>query len=354
MGEYAGKLTPLTIRKELISLVTTAVNNGARKSMACMELGISLRTIERWQEVDNSIKVDQRQFTKNIPSNKLTAKERARVVSIVTSPAYKDLPPLQIVPMLADQKQYIASESTIYRILRENKLNAYRGKAKPPVRKKPEPYIANNPNEVWSWDITYLARDIKGKFFYLYLILDIFSRKIVGFEVHECESAKHAAHLAASSYAEEKINGKELILHSDNGSPMKGATMLATLNNLGISPSYSRPSVSNDNPYSEAMFKTLKYCPQYPEKPFSTIEEARGWVIKFVAWYNNEHHHSAIKFVTPSQRHNGSDISILENRTKIYKKAKDANPSRWSKNIRDWSRVNEVYLNPGKGKTIAA
>jgi len=256
--------------------------------------------------------------------------------------------------MLADKKQYLASESTMYRILREEKLNAYRGKAKPPERKKPEPYIAKNPNEIWSWDITYLARDIKGKFFYLYLILDIFSRKIVGAEVYECESAEHAAQIADGSYTKEKINGNNIVLHSDNGSPMKGATMLATLNKLGITPSYSRPSVSNDNPFSEAMFRTLKYCSQYPEKPFSSLKEARDWVNIFVSWYNNEHHHSAIKFVTPSQRHNGDDVTILEDRIKVYEEAKSNTPSRWSKGTRNWARVNEVYLNPGKPKSIAA
>ena len=157
-----------------------------------------------------------------------------------------------------------------------------------------------------------------------------------------------------TAHRAEKINGREVILHSDNGSPMKGATMLAMLQKLGVVPSFSRPSVSNDNPFSESMFKTLKYCPKFPSDPFDTLQSARNWVNSFVNWYNNEHCHSNIKFVTPSARHQNLDAAILENRKKVYEQAKARNPSRWSKNIRNWDRVEEVHLNPGKGKKLAA
>ena len=176
--------------------------------------------------------------------------------------------------------------------------------------------------------------------------MDVFSRKIVGFEVFAEESAENASKIIAKSYMSENISGKVLILHSDNGSPMKGATMLGMLQNLGVVPSFSRPSVSNDNAFSEALFKTLKYCPQYPDKPFETLDEAKAWVKDFVTWYNCEHKHSAIKLVTPNERHSGLDLEILENRKAVYEAAKLKNPSRWSGSTRNWDYISSVSLNP--------
>ncbi len=354
MGGRKGRLIQLTERQKAVVLIKEAINNGARMHKACDVLKITVRTYKRWQEPCGNVKEDQRLYSTKAPSNKLTPKERQQVISLVTSREYRDLPPHQIIPKLAENGEYLASESTFYRILKEEKLDSHRGKAKSKTRKKPTPYIAKGPNEIWSWDITYLARDIKGMFYYLYLIIDIFSRKIVGFEVYEVESAEHASEIASLAYKTEKVNGKKIILHSDNGSPMKGATMLATLQKLNVTPSFSRPSVSNDNPYSESMFKTLKYCPQYPSKPFSSLESAREWVYTFVNWYNNEHCHSGIKFVTPSSRHNGRDEAILKSRKEVYEEARKRNPLRWSGNTRNWDRVEEVYLNPGKGKKLVA
>ena len=169
------------------------------------------------------------------------------------------MPPSQIVPSLVDKGIYIASESSFYRILREDGQLKHRGKAKPRTIVKPEPYVATGPNQVWTWDITYLPTSVKGSFYYLYMIMDIFSRKIVGWEIYENQTDELASVVARKAYLSERIGGKDLVLHSDNGSPMKGATMLATLQNLGVAASFSRPSVSNDNPYSEALFRTLKY-----------------------------------------------------------------------------------------------
>lgn len=270
-------------------------------------------------------------------------------MSVVVSKEFRDVPPHQIVPSLADQGEYLASESSFYRILKAEKLDTHRGKSKKGTRKKVDAHVANNSNELWSWDITYLPTTIKGQYFYLYLIMDVFSRKIVGYEVYENESSEYASMVAKEAYLSEKIEGKTVKLHSDNGSPMKGATMLAMLQTLGVIPSFSRPSVSNDNPYSESLFKTLKYCPKYPSDPFKDLKSAREWVHAFVGWYNNEHRHRGIKFVTPSSRHQGLDQEILENRKKVYEAAKAKNPSRWSKGTRNWSRIETVFLNPGKG-----
>ena len=189
---------------------------------------------------------------------------------------------------------------------------------------------------------------VKGIFLYLYLVMDIYSRKIVGWQVYEEESGTLAGELMTDICQREGIERDQVTLHSDNGGPMKGAILLATLQQLGVIPSFSRPSVSNDNPYSESLFRTLKYRPEYPENPFINIAAARIWVKGFVDWYNDEHLHSAIKFVTPQQRHTGNEIAILANRQQVYLNAKSANPNRWSGDIRNWKPVTEVHLNPEK------
>jgi transposase InsO family protein len=183
-------------------------------------------------------------------------------------------------------------------------------------------------------------------FFRLYLAMDIYSRKIVGWEIHEHETAEHASRLIRKACLAEGISEHGLVLHADNGSPMKGATMLATLQRLGVVPSFSRPSVSNDNPYSESLFGTMKYTPAFPSKPFETLRAARHWVHGFVRWYNEEHRHSGIRFVTPGERHRGEEQAILAKRKALYEAAKERNPQRWSGEIRNWEPVGEVWLNP--------
>ena len=223
-------------------------------------------------------------------------------------PEFASLPPSQIVPRLADQNVYIASESSFYRVLQERGQNHRRGRSRPPARRKPPTsFAATGPCEVWSWDITWLPGPILGSFFYLYLIVDIFSRKIVGWEVHERETADFAAQVLRRAVRAEQCLTSPLVLHADNGSPMKGATMKATMEQLGVIASFSRPRVSNDNPFSEALFRTCKYRPEWPPRGFATIEAARAWVQEFVTWYNSDHRHSAIRFVTPDARHRGED-----------------------------------------------
>lgn len=331
-------------RQMAVKLVDEAMNGGARQKKACEELGISARTYQRWQ-VDGF--EDRRQCVLKHPSNKLNEQERQAIIETCNQLPYRSLSPKQIVPKLADQNIYIASESTFYRVLREENLLHHRGRRQASCQAKPDSHIATAPNQVWSWDITYLASSIKGAFYYLYLHMDIYSRKIVGWEIYETESAEQAAEVLRKAKIAEAIgSGQRLVLHSDNGSPMKGATMLATMQKLGVVPSFSRPSVSNDNAYSESLFKTLKYVPSYPTKPFEDIHEARRWVADFVQWYNHEHQHSGLKYVTPAQRHDGKDIKILVQRKSLYEAAKKANPQRWSGNIRNWDHESVVNLNP--------
>ncbi len=337
-------------RVEIIELVNQARSLGARQDKACDAIGISAKTLQRWEQPGNV--QDGRVEAKHEPKNKLTELERQRVIKVANDAEFTHLAPTQIVPKLADKGLYIASESTFYRVLNENNQLKHRDKSKP-TRKvaKPKALTASAPNRIYTWDITYLPSQVKGLFFYLYLVLDIYSRKIVGWQVHSEELSVLAADLMVDICRREGIERNQVTLHSDNGSPMKGATMLATLQELGVVPSFSRPSVSNDNPFSESVIRTLKYRPEYPEKAFSDLSAARGWVKKFVQWYNNEHCHSGIKFVTPTQRHLGEDVEILANRRLVYQKAKTQNPERWSRDIRNWDQIRDVYLNPEKGKS---
>lgn len=340
-------------REKAVYLIEEACKTGARQNKACALLGITERTLQRWKNTaDQSIRKDQRQYSKSTPANKLLPEEKQEIIKICNTEEYVNLPPSQIVPALADQGIFIASESTFYRVLHENGQQQHRGKSKACWRNKPKGFTATGPNQVWTWDIAYLPASIKGVFYYLYMITDIYSRKVVAWEIHDKQSDDLASRLMKRAYLSEGISGKEIVLHSDNGSPMKGATMLATLQHLGVIPSFSRPSVSNDNPYSEALFKTLKYIPFYPSKPFDTIDVAREWVLRFAQWYNNHHRHSGIKFVTPHARHSGRDKEILKNREKVYREAKIRNPERWAGNIRNWALIEKVDLNPDKEKRI--
>jgi putative transposase len=340
-------------RQMAIDLIEEACAAGARQARACAVLEIDVRTLRRWQcqQRDEQRLSDRRReaAAERMPANKLSPAERERILAVCNEPAYQSLPPSQIVPRLADEGEYLASESTFYRVLREADQQHRRGRAQTPrTVPRPEGYKAEAPNQVWSWDITYLAASIRGTFYRLYLVEDIFSRKIVGWEVHEEETSAYASLLIRRTCLAEGIREDGLVLHSDNGGPMKGATMLATLQRLGVVPSFSRPSVSDDNPYSESLFRTLKYTPAYPGKPFETLSAARQWVHRFVQWYNEEHRHSGISYVTPGQRHRGEDVMILADRKRLYEAARAARPERWSGSTRNWDPVSEVWLNPPK------
>ena len=344
-------MTSLQQRQNLIDSIDEATTAGARQASACAVLGLSSRTLQRWQAGDTlgDDRRPQRQYT---PPHALTAAERARILAVANSAEFAALPPSQIVPRLADQGLYLGSESTIYRILKAAQQLKHRRSERPSQpRTKPKALSATAPNQLYSWDITYLPTAIKGQFYYLYLFLDIFSRQIVGWQVFEAESSHYASELLRDIYGREGLQPGQVILHSDNGSPMKGSTMLATLQQLGVMPSLSRPAVSNDNPYSESLFKTLKYRPQYPLKPFADLTIARQWVAHLVQWYNHEHRHSAIGFVTPAQRHAGLDEALLNQRKALYEHARSQNPRRWSQHTRNWNRIHTVHLNPDQAET---
>jgi transposase InsO family protein len=329
----------------ILAAVDEAQQGGARLHAACPLIGVSVRTVQRWKrhpDID-----DRRCGPRHRPDNALNAREETQVLALMTSAEYGHLSPKQLVPRLADEGRYLASESTMYRLKRRVGLSTYRpAMRRTEVTRAATVHQAVRPNQVWSWDITYLPTVIRGRFLRLYLVIDIWSRRIVGWEIHEEESAERAATLIQRICAESGVDPNGLVLHSDNGKPMRGNTMIATLQWLGIVPSFSRPHVCNDNPYSEALFRTLKHTPAYPRLPFASSDAARPWVARFVSWYNTEHHHSAIRYVTPDQRHAGADVAILARRRMLYERARQRKPARWSGEIRNWAPVDAVVLNP--------
>jgi transposase InsO family protein len=334
-------------RQQAMQLIDEAVGAGARQAIACERLGVSERTVQRWRQTSEDGRPGA---CHEAPANKLTDEERVLVLAAANRSEYASLTPHQIVPKLADEGIYLASESTFYRVLKAAGQGLRRGRSKTSVRRPLTTHVADGPNQVWCWDITWLPTTVKGRFYYWYMMKDIYSRKLIVNEVHENESAEHASLLLWRGCLREKTAGRPLVLHSDNGTAMKGATMLATMYELGVTGSFSRPRVSNDNAYAEALFRTAKYCPLWPERPFDTLDEARLWVVGFVNWYNEQHCHGGLKYVTPAQRHQGAATALLQQRTIVYQAARLRHPQRWSAGIRDWTLNDKVYLNPERGQ----
>ena len=343
-------------RQMLARDIKIAQMAGARLEPACAIAGISVRTLQRWQATDGEIRSDGRPMAvRPIPAHALSGAERARVLAVANESRFAEVPPARIVPMLADEGIYLASESTFRRVLKAHGQMTHRGRAKAPkAMRPPTTHIATEPRQVWCWDMTYLPAQVMGRWFYLYLILDLYSRKIIGWEIHESDDADHAAHLVRRTALAEGIAAMAIkpVLHGDNGSTLKATTVLAMLHWLGVKPSYSRPRVSDDNAYAESLFRTAKYRPEFPTKGFATLEEARSWAASFVHWYNFDHRHSGIRYVTPAQRHAGADHEILAARHALYLQAREGQPTRWSGATRNWTPMGAVTLNPERDCVI--
>lgn len=339
-------MTALPERQQLVADIEQAHAAGARLDVACAEVGVSLRTVERWQSADG-VRADARpDAVRPPPSHKLSDDERQAVLAVCCEARFADLPPGQIVPRLADEGVYLASESSFYRVLRQAEAQHPRGRSQAPKPSTPVRHVAHAPNQVWCWDVTYLPSPVRGQYFYLYAVIDLFSRKLVAWEVHERENGDEAAALIERAAWREHLRGRPLILHADNGAAQKAYTLKAKLEALGITPSHSRPGVSDDNAHIEAWFRTCKYTPGYPATGFATIDAAREWTLRFVTWYNTEHRHSALAFVTPEQRHRGEDGAILAQRRVLYAAACERQPLRWKRSPRAWTAPDHVWLNP--------
>jgi putative transposase len=345
-------------RRSLAQDIEAAHTAGARLRLACDIAGIDLRTLQRWKAHAGPIQGDGRpQAVRPLPGHALSPAERAELLRVANEPRFAAVPPARIVPMLADEGVYLASESSFERVLRAADQSHHRGRAKAPrAVRPPTTHVATAPRQVWCWDMTYLASTVLGRWFHLYLILDLFSRKIVGWEVHDSDDAQHAAHLVKRTALAEGIATMltKPVLHGDNGATLKATTVLAMLQWLNVLPSYSRPRVSDDNAYAESLFRTAKYRPEFPAKGFASLDAARSWAAAFVHWYNLEHRHSGIRYVTPQQRHSGEDHAILAARHALYTRAKALNPARWSAHTRNWQPVLVVTLNPERDSVIAA
>lgn len=344
-------------RQALARDIQLAQAAGARLQTACQTAGITVRTLQRWQACEGLVSGDGRpQAARPVPAHALSPAERAEVLRVANEPRFADVPPARIVPMLADEGTYLASESTFARVLREHAQAAHRGRAKAPqASRPPTTHIATAPRQVWCWDMTYLPATVVGRWFHLYLILDLYSRKIVGWEVHDTDDADHAAHLVRRTALAEGIAAlpTKPVLHGDNGATLKATTVLAMLHWLGVKPSYSRPRVSDDNAYAESLFRTAKYRPEFPAKGFGDLDAARTWAAAFVRWYNFEHRHSGIRYVTPAQRHAGDDHAILAARHALYTQARERNPARWAGGTRNWMPVGPVTLNPERDSVVS-
>jgi len=345
-------------RRKMVAEVEAAHRAGARLAPACELVGIRARTIQRWKVDSNLERGDGRAHAmRPLPGHALTQVEREQIVRVANESRFAQLPPARIVPMLADECTYIASESSFHRVLRAHGQMHHRGRARAPQKMRPPTtHIATAINQVWTWDMTFLPAEVLGRFFYLYLVLDLYSRKIIGWEVHETDSSDHAVDLVRRTALAERIHSlpEKPVLHGDNGATLKATTVLAMLTWLGIRASYSRPRVSDDNAFIESLFRTVKYRPEFPAKGFATVEHARQWTRNFTSWYNHDHRHSGIRYVSPAQRHAGQDRAILAARHELYTQMKAANPRRWSRHTRNWTPIAAVTLNPERDSIVHA
>jgi len=323
-------------KQDILDFVNFYVTLGiVRLSVLCTHIGVSQRTIQRWNLYGVN---DKRKGAEKQVVRKLTEQEREKIYGVACSEEYKDMNPHEVYNSLLDKGIYLASESSFYRILRERGAVTHRRETKEGTsRKKPDELKATAKNQVWMWDITWIKTGVQGLYYYAYVIEDLFDRSIVGWAIYENESDEHAKELFAQ--VTRKENSYPQFVHSDNGNAMKGITLVAFYYRLGIVPSFSRPRVSDDNPYIESFFKTLKYTCGYP-KFFSSIDHARKWFADFIDWYNKNHMHSGLQYVTPFQKRNGEHHVIFASRNGVIAEAKQKYPARWGK------RATRKYLVP--------
>jgi transposase InsO family protein len=336
----------------ILGLVAEAQAAGVRLASACRTFELPARTVQRWRKQPG--REDQRRGPHQKPGNALTTAEENQILTVLTSPRYAGLSPKQLVPQLADEGLFLASESTLYRVQRRHRLRRRLvAIIRSHVTRASTLHRASGPNQVWSWDITWLPTNVLGRYFYLYLVMDVWSRRIVGWTIADAEAAETAAKLVTRICRDSGVDPEGLVLHADNGAAMRGNTMVATLQKLGIIPSFSRPHVSDDNAYSESLFRTLKHTPAYPRRPFDDLAAADAWMTRFGAWYNGQHRHSGIRFVTPDERHFGRETAVLAKRHALYQLARAATPERWTTCTRNWSPIGDVTLNPQLDRAAA-
>jgi putative transposase len=292
-------------------------------TMACAALGVPRSTVYRVRHSILRVAAPAR-----ISFRALPASEQEQIRAVLNSDRFQDQAPREVYATLLDEGQYLCHWRTMYRILAENKeIRERRNQLRHPVYAKPE-LLATGPNQVWCWDITKLRGPFKWMYFHLYVMLDIFSRCVVGWLLAEGESSARAEQLIAESCAKQNIARGQLTIHADNGGPMIAKTVAQLMADLEVTESHSRPHVSDDNPYSEAQFKTMKYGPGYPDR-FADYATALAWARHFFPWYNDEHHHSALGLLTPASVHSGAAAQLLVARQHVLTAAYLAHPERF-------------------------
>jgi transposase InsO family protein len=290
---------------------------------ACLALGLPRATFYRQRSPDRSLPTSRPR-----PPLALSELERRAVLAVLHSERFVDAAPRQIYATLLDEERYLCSIRTMYRILEaEQEVRERRNQCRRPAYTKPE-LLATGPNQVWSWDITKLKGPVKWTYFYLYVILDIFSRYVVGWMVAQRESAALARHLVTESVNKQGIDREQLTLHADRGPSMTSKSLALLLADLGVTKTHSRPYTSNDNPFSEAHFKTLKYRPEFPER-FGSPQDARTLFRRLFPWYNHEHRHGGLALLTPADVHYGRAQERLEQRARVLEAAFQAHPERF-------------------------
>lgn len=305
--------------------VACTLSQAVGKKAACEALTVPRATFYRHM----SPKSTQIEKSRPDPVLALTKKEKGTVIKVLHSERFQDKAPRQVYATLLDEGQYYCSIRTMYRILNEvhGDVKERRRHVERPHYEKPE-LLAAAPNQVWSWDITKLKGPVKWTYFYLYVILDIFSRYVVGWMVAHREQDALAKRLIEETFRKQHIEPGQLIIHSDRGPSMKSKVVANLLADLGVTKSHSRPHVSDDNPYSEAQFKTLKYCPAFPER-FGSIQDSRSFCQGFFDWYHKEHHHSGIGLMTPESVHYGRAEEIFMARSVVLAGAYEKHPNRF-------------------------
>ena len=327
-------------KEEAAGLINEAATSGARVKKACEALEVSFNSYLRWRSGKTA---DLRKGAKKTVPRKLQEDETRRFYDAANTAEYRDQTPGQIVASLLEKGIYYGSESTLYRILKaKNALQSRTESRKPVRRERPPELAATGPDQIWSWDITWLKTDVKGVYLFAYVILDVFSRKIVGWSIEETESTDLAQALFRRVIRSQGVCPR--FVHADNGGPMKGLSLVAFLTQLQVGLSFSRPRVSDDNPFIESFFKTVKYRVGYP-KVFTGIAQAREWFSRFIDWYNTHHRHSGIGYVTPQQKHTGEDILLFRLRQETLDRAAGVNPERFVRGPRQITPNRVVWLN---------
>jgi putative transposase len=322
-----------------------AVRDRLGVAPTCAAMGVARSSFYRYQH-PQPVSAPRR-----TPPRALSALERQRALAVLHEPRFADLAPAQVYTRLLDEDRYLCSERTLYRILAANtEVRERRDQLRHPVYQKPE-LLATAPNQVWSWDITKLLGPVKWTYYYLYVLLDIFSRYVTGWMLARQESNALAKHLIEETCRRQGIAPGQLTTHSDRGPSMTSKPVALLLADLGVTKSFSRPHTSNDNPYSEAHFKTLKYRPEFPDR-FGSLQDGRGFCQAFFGWYNTEHHHSGIGMMTPAAVHYGRAPRIIAARQHTLDTAFALHPQRFVRNPPRHQEVpQQAWINPPKAKT---